>query len=332
MPTRLALSSILAAVLAIGALNLAATIGTRAESGACGTTVGWSLLDPPRPPSGIVTKDGLRSIATSPDQSRIVFVGGLRGLYRSDNCGQNWIVVNVPPDPAWGYSPSAAVSEVSIDNSGVIYLGIDYERIKATRDSGQTWVYGMAPLPEDTAYPVLGANSRRIVVTVSGPPAAYALLERHTSRGRRGLWRSDDGGATWHRRRENPVGLLAVAANNPDVVYATTGTSRTLSRSDDAGATFQTMTVTFAPDLAADDWITDLELSVDGVSGWALTESGMIYRSGDGLSTWQLAPEPMPAGKATDLALSHADETILFAITNQGDAWMYRIEARHSDT
>jgi photosystem II stability/assembly factor-like uncharacterized protein len=162
-----------------------------------------------------------------------------------------------------------------------------------------------------------------MVVSIAGPQVAYALLDVSHFRGRQGLWRSDDGGAVWNRRRERPVGLLAVGPGNPDVVYAGVSGSAPLNRSDDGGATFVPLPATFAPDLAEEARVVDLELSVDGVSGWLLTTEGAIYTSSDGLLTWRLLSDQGPPGKVRDLALAHSDERLLYAINDAGEVWLH---------
>jgi hypothetical protein len=175
MLTRLVLSCGIVAVVAVSVRILVMTLSVQAIGGTCQVANGWSLLAQPKPPSAVAGGDSLLAVASSPTVGHVIFLGGHRGLYQSDDCGVSWTFVNVPPDPGWGWSPSTAVGEVAIDNTGTIYLGPDYERIKASNDGGTTWVYGVAPLPEDTAFrcwePIAGISLPRF--PDHAPPMPY---------------------------------------------------------------------------------------------------------------------------------------------------------------
>jgi len=164
------------------------------------------------------------------------------GVYRSTDGGRTWQNL--------GLRESEHIGKIIIDprNSDIIYVaaqgplsraGGDRGLFKST-DGGRTWAKvldpgkwaGVSDIAQDPRNPdVLLATSwqriRRTYGYIAGGPES-------------GLWRSTDGGATWHRSQTgmpNDAELgrigLAMSPVNPDVVYAI------FEASNDRGGTFR---------------------------------------------------------------------------------------------
>ena len=145
-----------------------------------------------------------------------------------------------------------------------------------------------------------------------------------------GIWRSDDGGATW---RPTGDGLTNIAVNSllidparPDVMYAGTGegyfreevrgTGLPLRGSgiyvtNDGAKSWQQLSATNTPDF---HWVNDLEFGVtDSRRIYAATRSG-VWRSIDSGATWTRLLAVNVRGGCLDLALRpDRSEDVLFA-------------------
>ena len=196
------------------------------------------------------------SIAVDPSHPKTVWVGTGEswvrnsvsvgtGLYRSTDGGENWQPV--------GLADSEHISRVLVDpaNGDVVYacaLGhlwnSNEERgVFKTADGGKTWkkvLYvddktgcaemAMDPKNPDTVYAAMWQVLRQPWTFTSGGPGS-------------GLFKSTDGGATWHPVRNGfPAGDLgrigvAVAASSPSRLYAVVEAKNhtALFRSDNGG-------------------------------------------------------------------------------------------------
>lgn len=150
-----------------------------------------------------------------------------------------------------------------------------------------------------------------------------------------GLWRSDDGGASfeplWEERPTAAIGDIAVDPSNPARLWVGTGgdgvaegvpAGMGIYRSDDGGKTFR------YSGLGGSDRIARVAVDPrDGnvvyaaALGKLFSPGGMrgLYRSRDGGGRWELVLDPVapgPAG-AVDVAIDPRDPRILYAATWQ---------------
>lgn len=226
------------------------------------------------------------------------------GLYRSDDGGLRWQLVEAELDGrADALLPGPSAGEaLLLTNAG---------RVFATADGGRTWQPQGALTRPGTAHGLWRlARTNGIILAA----ATYAGLWRGDARGERwqpwpdapghpmvndlalaaddslylatatGVYRSDDGAATWTQRNIGlPAGAVlsvASAPSAPQVLYAGTE-GRGLYRSDDAGYTWHAtaLKVPTVPGL----WVDPAD--PDHVLIRAAFER--VYESRDGGSTWQ---------------------------------------------
>jgi len=174
------------------------------------------------------------------------------GLFRSRDGGDSWERV--------GLEGSERIHRVLTHPSDpdVVYAGVmgpawsdgDVRGVYRTRDGGESW--------EKVLYVDEGTGVGELVMDPANPDKIFAAMwdYRRTPWFFRsggpgsGLWVTEDGGDSWSERTVAdglPPGELgrmgiAVAASNPQVVYALVEAERSaLLRSDDGGRTFRTV-------------------------------------------------------------------------------------------
>jgi photosystem II stability/assembly factor-like uncharacterized protein len=161
---------------------------------------------------GLPTSGAVGRIAVDPKDPKRVFVaaagnlfvpGGERGLYRSTDGGNTWQLVLA------GENSTTGATDVSIDpvNPNNILVGTwDHQRLPTHRryagagsgvllskDGGTTWTE--ATLPGAPAPEQVGRIG--VAFAPSSPTRAYAVIANNLAGSGVGVWRSNDGGATW---------------------------------------------------------------------------------------------------------------------------------------
>lgn len=168
----------------------------------------------------------------------------------------------------------------------------------------------------------LSAQTDTLYALTSSADALYAARAS-------GLYRSDDGGASWHNlftALDEPAAATAIAASGPTLLVGTNGA---VLRSDDAGASWQVVALASPPPL-----VTALALSPtfaeDGIVLAATDEDG-VFLSDDRGTSWipwnfslidksvyALALSPHFAHDQTVFA---GTQTGLFVSRNGGRGW-----------
>lgn len=260
----------------------------------------WRLIGPWR---------GGRSVACSgvvgrPNEFYFGATGG--GVWKSVDAGQNWQCVS---DGFFGTASVGSIA-VSASNPDVVYAGTGEGDIRGnishgdgmykSTDAGATWKH-------------VGLKETQNITTIrihpTNPNIVYAAALGHIygPNPERGIYKSNDGGATWKRVLfvSNKAGGLDISldASNPNVLFATTweawrtpyalnsgGPGSKLWKSTDGGESWK--------DISANKGLPKGVLGKIGVSispanskrVYAIVESleGGVFRSDDGGDTWAL--------------------------------------------
>ena len=175
--------------------------------------------------SGGPTGSAAGSVIVDPDQPSIFYAPTMDGVYKSTDSGRSWRKAGTDPG-------NPAVSSVLVDPRApsTLYAGTSDGIFRST-DGGAGWI-------------LIREGGGCVGLAPSNPSRLYAWTTT-------GLVRSDDGGQKWSGLTGEGLGgppesaLLSVAADNPDVVFATpkmaaslTGSEGGLSRSTDGGNTW----------------------------------------------------------------------------------------------
>lgn len=156
--------------------------------------VGRIAADPAEPSSVFVAAAG-----------HLLFPGGERGLYHSDDGGDSWDLVlagengttgaiDVAIDPRNGRNVLAAMWDRDVLERRLTGPGSGVYR---STDGGGTWE--RVSLPGSVPPEQVGRIG--VAFAPSSPSRAYVLVSNDGRGEAVGLWRSDDGGTTWTRTR-----------------------------------------------------------------------------------------------------------------------------------
>ncbi len=259
----------------------------------------WRCIGPPR--GGRVV-----AVAGDPrDQATFYFGACAGGVWKTDDAGSYWTNISD------GFFTSAAVGAIAVADSdpNVIYVGtgeaclrgnvVAGDGVYRSTDAGKTWAnLGLG----DTRH--IG----RVRVHPSDPDTAYVAALGHAfgPSEARGVFRTQDGGASWEKvlYRSPDAGAidLCLDPNNPRVIYASLYEVRRNFWSLSSGGPGSGL---FKSTDGGDTWV---ELSDNpglprGLKGrigvaasprdgrvWALIEAeeGGLFRSDDGGATWKL--------------------------------------------
>jgi photosystem II stability/assembly factor-like uncharacterized protein len=185
---------------------------------------------------------GVTAVAVDPQDPASVYAGTFGGIYKSTNGGANWrssFTASLHDDriisgPGLAVDPQhrATVHAITASHIGSAYESLIYR----SQDGGRTW-----PSPSQVqAVRVPEPPGASIDQPIPTPPLAIDPLNPDTLyAGGLGAHRSVDGGKTWRKAGlpRSPVLALAVDPEDTAVVYA--GTDAGLSKSTNAGATWQ---------------------------------------------------------------------------------------------
>jgi photosystem II stability/assembly factor-like uncharacterized protein len=171
----------------------------------------------------LMTGKSIRALAIAPSNSRILVVGALDGVFRSDDSGDNWR--RISPE---GHAEIKNIESVAIDprSPDVIYAGTWHLPWK-TSDGGANWQSIKNGIIDDS-------DVFSIIVDRSNPSVVYASACS-------GIYKSTTAGQLFQKVQGIPASarrtrVLQQDPINASVVYA--GTTEGLWKSSDAGATW----------------------------------------------------------------------------------------------
>src|SRR5690606_34806296 len=251
------------------------------------------------------------AVAGDPVNKSTFYFGSTRGgVWKTTDGGQSWRNVSD------GHFKWASVGALAVAESdpNVIYAGMGETSIRGnvsrgdgvykSTDAGQTWQHmGLAETQ----------NIGEIVIHPKNPDLVYVAALGHVwgENPERGVYRSQDGGATWelvlHKSSKAGAVDLAMDPTNPRIIYAAIwesgrgphylssgGEDSGLWRSTDGGDTWEE--ITRNPGLPQGEIIGKIGVTASGAKPgrvWAIVEAedGAVFRSDDYGETWTRGSE-----------------------------------------
>jgi photosystem II stability/assembly factor-like uncharacterized protein len=170
----------------------------------------WQQLTNGMPPSAQV-----RAIAIHPHTPNVVFIGTQRGVYRSQDRGDNWQRMNLPEGRiVWSL-------QFHPHQPQVMFLGTEGSEVYTSDDGGENWRYLSTISNPDAVQMAFATRILGIAMESADPNRMYAALEVG------GAARSTDGGKTWQLVNRNFAGNVdlmdlhgvAVGSQRSDTVF-----------------------------------------------------------------------------------------------------------------
>ena len=252
------------------------------------------------------------TVGVHPTRPEIVYAGAAPvALYRSEDGGDSWKRVAGATSPAHcerdGFDTRTIRIAFNPARPDEVYVGLEVSGVLRSADGGETWIDVSAPLIELAQLPHLQSNvggrhcghcegmldTHALAVSSAAPGAAFLAV-------RMGIFRTDDGGASWQDTevgRFSPLTYcrdLIVSPHDPSVFYAALSraafsTAGSFFRSDDVAKTWQRI------DHGVRVESTVMALAshpTDPASLYGVTRGGQVIGTEDDGATWQDRPLP----------------------------------------
>jgi len=269
----------------------------------------------------------------------MLYAGGGQGLYFTDDCGGSWHLQAVPS----GITRRVRSVAVSIDGQDRLYAYNGRDPLIVSSDSGKTWRQASGLLPDGKRIPLLYANIDAASAATDGPAFAWSFADYTAEHTIFPIaeWRSDDGGEIWR-----PLGgrwraadgsedssveprISAVSPTDPNVIYSVSRVDGP-RRSRDGGGSYESFIQELRPELASDEFITQLRISADASRLWLLTSRGRVYTSIDDGATWDAITDISANLPLMSIVSNPLDPDSIFGLTRTqsggsgGVLWLYR--------
>ena len=233
------------------------------------------------------------------------YMGATGGVWKTEDAGESWKNVSD------GFIKTASVGAIAVSESdpNVVYVGMGEAPVRGvmtshgdgvykSTDGGKTWSHmGLEKTRQISKIVVHPDNPDMLIVGAQGSP--YAATED------RGIYRSEDGGATWtkvHYVDENSgISDLSMDMTNPRIIYAaywdhrrfpwkvqSGGPGSGIWKSTDSGLTWNKLSKGLPKGVMGKIGVSVSRANPDKV--WAIIEAdkGGLYRSDNGGKSWKL--------------------------------------------
>ncbi len=251
------------------------------------------------------------ALAIAPGDPQTLYVGTGRGVFKTTNGGTSWeatsseLLANETAEERQHRNDEGYVYGLVVDrrDPNIVYAGTWEKGVFKTTDGGRSWrsigLSAVSPLvldPRDPETIYAGA-----VGAAAGPTS---ILHRT------GVFKSSDGGASWHvvGLRGTNVAALALDPQHPETVYAGTD-GKGLFKTRDGGRTWR------KAGLAGED-IGGLILNPKSPENVYAESQRRIFLTSDGGRTWHALNEGwVPGTWPSVLALDPSNPATIYAGT-----------------
>jgi photosystem II stability/assembly factor-like uncharacterized protein len=278
--------------------------------------------------SNVIGGMGLTTVNFSPSNTDIIYAGGESGFYRSEDGGENWIVLTKPE--GWGWGPPAILAGFPIDvivdpdDPYTLYPNNYGGGIFKSTDGAETWV--------SWSKGYTGAEMYDIDICPTDKSLVYTI-------GKSGPFKSTNGGENWTGIATGEAYNIPVwfsikqKPDDPTILLMSEEHNGILFRSTDSGNNFTE--VLRHPDATENDpskmqGFKGLAFSISnslvvyaGVSVIRFSQNSTpagttIFKSTDGGATWIEKPSVVDGNSANSIVIHPTDPNTAYAGTRSG--------------
>jgi photosystem II stability/assembly factor-like uncharacterized protein len=280
----------------------------------------------------------VRDIAIDPINPAVVYAAARSGFFSSTNGGDSWVGLNTPPAfhlewNAVAVDPSNPKHVLASNNWDPVIL--------QSNNYGQTWNLAGDRLQEGMAWRVFEFSASEPRTVYAGSSAFFSAGVFSDQMAAAGVYVSHDGGNTWNAANDTlsaqaNVIDLAAAPDNPQVVYAATGSSGLL-RSSNGGNSWTVMQVGVPTSVSVLSVAINPSNTNNVFTGFA--HRG-LYRSDDDGTTWRQSMAGLaPESRISDIIFDPKHPQLLYAAdslsgvyqsTDSGRSWQQINSALHT--
>lgn len=285
----------------------------------------WTELAAPAFPTDLPADEGKAEPAVSliwvlepagPDAPGVLWAGTMPGaLFRSDDRGESWALNRAlweqPARRHWfggGYD-EPGVHSIALDprDSRRITLAVSCGGVWLSDDAGASWRQGgrglvAAYMPAERQEDLAAQDPHRVVRCPAAPDRLW--MQHHN-----GVFRSDDGGASWCRIQGQPLSdfgfAVAVHPADPDTVWLVPAQGDeqripvmgrfAVTVSHDGGTTFAAQHAGLPEPPAYDlAYRHALDVAPDGATLALGSTTGSLWTSRDGAASWHHVTAHLP--------------------------------------
>lgn len=276
-------------------------------------------------------------LAMDPKNPEIIYAAcGEKGIFKTEDGGYSWLNKNRGLKLLMTKYLSLAIDP---KNPDIVYVGSGYERghIYKSTNGGDNWICLTGSekkiFPDGWWISEMNQPGEEGYVTNS-----ISIDPKDTKRiylsGRSGIWRSDDGGLTWHAKvkglEATVINNIAIDLNMPDKLYMA-ASDWILFQSMDGGKTItRTLNGIGCWDLKNDrefyrrhrssvgrNFAIDPRTKPNTVYLGLAGNSGVIFKSMDGGKSWVQISSDLLKGEVTGLGIDPNSYDILYVATSQ---------------
>lgn len=275
----------------------------------------WEKLSKGMPPSPEV-----RAIAIHPKDTKTVFVGTQRGVYRSQDGGDNFERMNMAEGRiVWSI-------KFHPHDSNTMFLGTEGSEVFKSSDGGENWEYQSTISNPDQHQMAFGMRILGIAIEPGNTDQMYAALEVG------GAAQSSDGGKNWKIVNKNFAGnvdlldLHGVAMGGPGSSTAFISNRVGSWRTTDRGENWQNLNfdqfseIQYSRGVEVDPNDSNTLYACVGMNFGS--EQGGVLQTIDGGDTWRRFDKGVsPASTTFGIAINEADPRQVYFCTRKGQVF-----------
>jgi photosystem II stability/assembly factor-like uncharacterized protein len=241
------------------------------------------------------------SIAVSPVDSKIIYVGTRIGLWKTVDGGDSWSYVSIGIKEEF-----IKCVTLSYQNKDIVYVGTYGYGIFISEDGGLTW--------SDISTGLISKDVETIAIDPKNPNVII------TGTYGAGVFKTVNGGKSWVAKNsgltEIRVKKIVIDSLDSNLVFLVAYNNAGIFKSEDGGSTWKEINEGIT---GSDKDISSFSVDpVDEILYAGSMGTGKLFRSGDYGDTWKLLNAKLPETWINEIIVNPSDNRIIYLATGAG--------------